>query len=185
MNIFVFGTQGSGKSTHAEYIAGKLGIPYIYTGDLFRDLEKEESTRGEKIRELMKNGVLIPNDLSIPAFEEYLKKFDISKGVVLDGFPRNLSQAQALRIKINLIIYITLPEDIAIKRLLERKRHDDTPRAIKKRLDMYKEETEPVLTYFKKKGIKLVEIDNTPSVEKVQRSIDDFFEERSRNKNNA
>lgn len=185
MNILVFGAQGSGKSTYAEYMAGKLGVPFIYSGDLFRDLEKEGPTRGKKIRELMKKGVLIPNDLAIPAFEEYLKKFDLSKGVVLDGFPRNLGQAQALRMKINLIIYITLPEDIAIQRLLERKRYDDTPRAIKKRLDMYKEETEPVLTYYRKRGIEVVEIDNTPSVDEVQRSIDDFFKERSRNKTNA
>ncbi len=185
MNILVFGAQGSGKSTHAKFIAVKLGVPYIYTGDLFRDLGKEKSARGEKIRELMKKGVLIPNDVSIPAFEEYLKKFDLSKGAVLDGFPRNLDQAQALKIKINLIIYTTLPEDIAIQRLLERKRYDDTPQSIKKRLDMYKEETKPVLTYYMKKGVKVVEIDNTPSVEEVQRSINEFFEKRSRNKNNV
>src|SRR4030067_2839391 len=104
MNILVFGGQGSGKSTHAKYIADKLEIPYIYTGDLFRELKGEESEKGKKIRDLMKKGILIPNELAIAAFAEYIKKFDLSKGVVLDGFPRNLEQAKALQLKINLII---------------------------------------------------------------------------------
>ncbi|OGY26695.1 MAG: hypothetical protein A2Z42_01380 [Candidatus Woykebacteria bacterium RBG_19FT_COMBO_43_10] len=185
MNILVFGGQGSGKSTHAKYIADKLEIPYIYTGDLFRELEGEESEKGKKIRDLMKKGILIPNELAIAAFAEYIKKFDLSKGVVLDGFPRNLEQAKALQLKINLIIYVTLPENTAIQRLMERKRYDDTPRAIKKRLDLYKEETKPLLYFYKKKGVKVVEIDNTPSVEEVRAALDDFLEKQSRNKNNA
>ena len=185
MNILVFGGQGSGKSTHAKYIAEKLGIPYVYTGDLFRELEGEESEKGKKIRDLVKKGILIPNELAVPAFAEYIKKFDLSKGVVLDGFPRDLEQAKALQLKINLIIYITLPENTAIQRLMERKRYDDTPRAIKKRLDLYKEETRPLLSYFKKKGVETVKIDNTPSVEEVRAEVDDFLEKQSRNKNNA
>ena len=177
MNILVFGAQGSGKSTHAQYIATKFHIPYKYTGDLFRELEKEESEKGEQIRQLTKKGILIPNKLSIPAFGDYLKKFSVSEGVVLDGYPRNIEQAKRLPLKIDLIIYVTLPEKTAIDRLLERGRYDDTAAAIKKRLSLYKKETEPLLSYFEKNSTKIVEINNTPPVEEVQKEIDGLLKD--------
>ncbi|HEX7456296.1 MAG TPA: nucleoside monophosphate kinase [Candidatus Nanoarchaeia archaeon] len=185
MNILVFGAAGSGKSTHAKYITDKLGIPYIYTGDLFRELEKEDSERGEKIRQLMGQGVIIPNGISIPAFNEYLGKFDISKGVVLDGYPRNLDQAQSLPIPIDLITHITLPEDVAIARLKQRGRCDDTPGAIKKRLDLFKEQTKPIYEFYKNRGVEIVEIDNSPPVEVVRGSIDDILKDEGRDKVNT
>lgn len=175
MNILVFGAQGSGKSTHAKYTSDKLGVPYIYTGDLFRRLEKEDSVRGKKVRDLMKKGILIPDELSRPAFEEYLRKFDISKGVVLDGYPRNLEQAASLPIKIDLIFYVVLPEEAAIKRLIERGRYDDTPEAIKERLRFYEKETKPVIDYFNQVGVKIIEIDNSPPIQVVQKKIDDLL----------
>ena len=72
MNILVFGVKGSGKSTHAKYIAEKLNLPYIYTGDMFRELEKEDSVHGRKINKLMKKVILIQDDITITAFTEYL-----------------------------------------------------------------------------------------------------------------
>lgn len=175
MNILVFGAQGSGKSTHAKYIADKLEIPYIYTGDLFRDLGNEDSDRGRKILELMKQGILIPNELSIPAFKEYLGKCDISEGVVLDGYPRNIEQAQSLPIKIDLIIRINLSEKIAIERLKERGRYDDNPEAIKKRLELFYEQTEPIFDYFKNKGVKIAQINNSPPLEEARLAVDDLL----------
>ena len=177
MNILVFGAQGSGKSTHAKYIADKLKAPYIYTGDLFRELEKERSQRGRLIKRLMRAGEIIPNEISIPALEEYLKDFDLSKGIVLDGYPRNTGQAESLPIKIDLIVYIKLSEEIAIERLSTRGRYDDTPQAIKMRLEMYKKETQPVLNYFKDKGVKIISIDNTPPVDIVRENIDDLLKD--------
>jgi adenylate kinase len=176
MNILVFGAQGSGKSTHAEYIADKLGVPYVYTGDLFRELEKEKSDRGKKIRKLLEEGRLIPDEIAVPAFEEYLKKVDVSKGVVLDGFPRTVPQAESLSIPIDLIIYIELPLDVAVERLLKRGRFDDTPELIKTRIKLFKEKTQPILDYFKQKGVRIVEIDNSPTVEEVRKAIDDLLE---------
>lgn len=173
MNILFFGAQGSGKSTHAKYAADKLNFPYIYTGDLFRKLENEDSARGKKIRELMKKGILIPNDISIPAFKEYVEEFDISNGLVLDGYPRNTEQAEKLPFDIDLILHIILPEKIAIERLSTRGRYDDTPEAIKKRLELFKKETKPLYEYFKNKGVRIVEIDNSPKIEEVRSVIDD------------
>jgi len=176
MNILVFGVQGSGKSTHAEYIATKLGIPYIYTGDLFRNLEKENSKRGKQIKQLMSKGILIPDQITIQVFEEYLKEFDTSKGLVLDGFPRTKEQAEKLKIKLDLIIYVTLPPEIIIERLKERGRYDDSPEIIKKRIQLYEGKTKPLLDYFAQRKIKIKEIDNSASVEEVWKRIDDLLE---------
>jgi adenylate kinase len=91
---------------------------------------------------------------------------------VLDGYPRNLGQAQSLPIEINLIAHITLPENVAVKRLMERGRNDDTPEAIKKRLDLFKERTRPIYDYFKDKGVKIAKVDNSPPIEEVRKVID-------------
>jgi len=178
MNILVFGVQGSGKSVHAEYIANKLGLPYIYTGDLFRNLEKEDSARGKKIKRLMDRGVLIPDEVSIPAFEEYLAKHNTSKGLVLDGFPRTLNQAKSLKSNLDLIFYIDAPSNLIIQRLLKRGRKDDKPAIIKKRINLFKEKTNPVLDYYKEKGVKIVKIDNSPPVEEVQKAINDLLKDK-------
>ncbi len=181
MNILVFGAQGTGKSTHAKYIAEKIKVPYIYTGDLFRKLGKEDSEVGKKIRKLNGKGLLIPDELSIAAFIDYLGKWDLSKGAVLDGYPRNLTQAEALPIKIDLVIYVTLPEKLAIERLLERKRFDDTPDAIKQRVSLYEEVTQPLLEYFRNKGVGIFEVDNTLPISRVRKKIDDLLEEQRGN----
>jgi adenylate kinase len=185
MNVLVFGAQGSGKSTHAKYVAEKLKVPYIYTGDLFRELGKEDSQRGGQIKEWHDKGILTPNEVSIPSFNEYLTKFDVSKGVVLDGYPRNIGQAQSLPFKINLIVHVTLPEDVAIQRLIVRGRYDDTPETIKKRIELFRKETAPLYDYFKSKGVEVVEVDNSPPIEIVRKKIDDLLEKQRGNKNNA
>lgn len=185
MNILVFGVKGSGKSTHAKYIAEKLDLPYVYTGDMFRELEKEDSVRGRKINKLMKKGILIPDDITITAFKEYLKKFDISKGVVLEGYPRTLVQVEALPIIFDLIINVTLPSDLILERLKLRGRYDDYTQAIKTSIQLFEKKTKPVLSYYRKKGVDVVKIDNSPSIEKVREGLDDLLENKRRNQNNA
>lgn len=185
MNILVFGAQGSGKSTHAKYIAEKLGLAYVYTGDLFRKLAQENSPFGRQIKERVAKGLMIPNPIAIKAFKRYLSSLDLSKGVVLDGYPRNFAQALSLPIQVDLLVYITLPEKIAIERLLKRKRPDDTPQSIRTRLDHYKKETAHLLTHFRAKGAAVVEVDNTPPIETVQKKIDDLLKNQRRDKDYA
>lgn len=185
MNILFFGAQGSGKSTHARYIADKLRLPYVYTGDLFRELSQEDSPLGRQIKERQERGLMVANPIAIKAFKQHLGSLNLSKGIVLDGYPRNFAQAQSLPMRIELLIYVTLPEEIAIERLLKRGRHDDTPQSIKTRLDHYKKETAPLLTHFKAEGAVVVKVDNTPPVEVVQKKIDDLLENQRRNKNNS
>jgi adenylate kinase len=185
MNILVFGAQGSGKSTHAKYIADKLGLPYVYTGDLFRKLAKADSPFGQQIRERLDRGLMQPNPIATKAFRQYLGSLDLSKGVVLDGYPRNFAQALSLPVGIDLVIYIILPEKIAIERLLKRGRQDDTPGSIRRRLDHYKKETAPLLTHFRIKGAAVVEVDNTPPIGVVQKKIDGLLKNQRRNQENS
>ena len=185
MNILVFGAQGSGKSTHAHYIAEKLNVPYIYTGDLFRELAREDSSLGQQIKERVTRGLMIPNPIAIAAFNKRLGQLDLSKGVVLDGYPRNFLQARSLPIQIDMLIYVTLSEKVAMERLLKRGRSDDTPVSIKTRLDLYKKETAPLMKLFEDKGARIVQLDNIPPIEIVREKLDDLLKDTIRDKNNA
>ncbi|OGY25994.1 MAG: hypothetical protein A2Z24_02670 [Candidatus Woykebacteria bacterium RBG_16_44_10] len=185
MNVLVFGAQGSGKSTHARYIAEKLNVPYIYTGNLFRELARENSSLGQQINERITRGLMIPNPIAIEVFNEHLRQLDLSKGVVLDGYPRNFSQARSLPIQIDTLICITLPEEVVMERLLKRGRSDDTPVLIKTRLDLYKKETAPLIKLFEDKGARIVQLDNTPPIEIVRGKLDDLLKDAIRNRNNV
>lgn len=175
MNIVIFGSQGSGKSTYAKFISEKLEVPYLSSGEMFREIEGQNSSLGEEIRDLLKKGQLVPDELTVKLFNQYLKKFDLSKGFVLEGFPRTLNQSNSFNLKVAKVFVITLPEEVAIKRLMERKRSDDTPASIRKRLDLFRKQTLPVLNFFKKKGVEVHEIDNSPSIEEVKKVIDDYL----------
>ncbi|MCM8782195.1 MAG: nucleoside monophosphate kinase [Candidatus Omnitrophica bacterium] len=176
MNVIVLGSQGSGKSTHAKYIAEKLGVPYINAGDLFRSLAKEDSEYGRVINQFLAKGLIVPDKVAIPIFERYLSSLDTRNGFVLDGYPRTIQQAESLKAKIDLVIHVLLQEQEAIRRLLERRRVDDTPQLIRNRLEFYKKETLPLIDYFKRQKIKIENLDNTSAVEIVRGKIDDLLE---------
>jgi adenylate kinase len=177
MNIIVFGAQGTGKSTYAKYVAEKLDVPYIYSGDIFREMSRQDLPLSKKINKFVTKGLLVPDDIVISAVKGELNKIDLSRGVVFDGFPRNLKQAQYLPVEANLIIHITLSEKIILERLLKRGRSDDTMETIRKRLEIYDKETVPLLKFYGEKGVKMIEIDNTPPVEIVKKQIDDVLKE--------
>jgi len=177
MNIIVFGAQGTGKSTYAKYVAEKLDVPYIYSGDIFRQMSHQDLPLSKKINKFVTKGLLVPDDIVISAVKGELNKIDLSRGVVFDGFPRNLKQAQSLPVEVNLIIHVTLSEKIILERLLKRGRSDDTMETIRKRLEIYDKETAPLLKFYGEKGVKMIEIDNTPPVEIVKKQIDDLLKE--------
>jgi len=177
MNIFLFGAQGSGKSTVGKYIAEKLSVPFVATGDIFRRLEQEDSELGREVKSLIDQGNLVPDDITMEIVNSRLGQKDTQNGFILDGVPRNLNQEKLIEKKPNLLILVNLQEKEALKRLRERARHDDTDEAIRRRLAWYKEMTAPVLDFYKREGVKLVEIDNTPPEAQVQKVLDGLFED--------
>ncbi len=170
MNIIIMGPQGSGKTTQAQILAEKIKIPLVVMGNIFRELAKEDSDRGREIKEILEKGQLVSDDKTIDIVNNHPLEPNCANGFVLDGFPRNLVQAQGLTKKIDKVFYIKIQDAVSLKRLLLRGRADDTEETIANRLSIYHEETEPVLNFYRKQGI-LIEIDGERTVEEISGEI--------------
>ena len=172
MNIILMGVQGSGKSTQGNLLSKELGIPYLSSGHIFREMAKEDTDWGRYVKKTMDAGHLIPDAEAVPIVMEYLQKDEYKKGWIMDGFPRTPVQAEALNIPIQDVLYISVSDEETLKRLHERRenRSDDTDSAIQKRIEIFHTLTEPVLDYYRKKGL-LREINGEQSIEKVHEDI--------------
>jgi adenylate kinase len=182
MNLLVLGPQGAGKGTQAKRIAAEFGIPHVSTGDMFRAAIAARSELGRLVEPILAAGSLVPDELTVSLIEERLAAADARDGFVLDGFPRNLAQAEALDVMLrgigrglDAILFFDLPDDAAIQRLLGRaaaeNRPDDTIEVIARRLEIYHSETEPVVEHYRTTG-KLVPLHAGRTVEEVWREID-------------
>lgn len=176
--ILVLGGQGSGKSTQAKMLAEKLGLPYIEMGQLFREKSKAEGTEAGEIREALVAGNLVPDIVATRTLRERIKKNDCKNGFVLEGYPRNYAQLEGLPRDITRVFFIKVPDNIAIKRLIERGRHDDSLDVITKRLKLFHAKTVPLLTYFRQGKI-LEEIDGLGTIEEVHQDIIDRLKNES------
>lgn len=159
MNIVIMGPQGSGKSTQACLLAEKLKIPYLQTGELCRIVSLEDSDLGYRVRKcLTETGELVPDQEMMMIAGEGFAKEKYQNGVVLDGIPRNLWQAKNLKLRIDKVFYLKVRDEEGIKRLMGRKRKDDTLELIAGRLRDYHRQTEPLLNFYRKQGV-LEEVD--------------------------
>lgn len=123
MKAIIFGPPGSGKGTYASRLHDKLGVGVIAMGDIFREIMKEDTTLGKKVKGFVEKGLLIPDDIVIEVLKQRLAKASSKKGFILDGFPRTIEQAKALDniAKIDVIIQLTVPDSIIIERLSTRR----------------------------------------------------------------
>jgi adenylate kinase len=163
--IIMIGGPGSGKSTYSKIITEKLKIPHIYTGDMMRDLAKQDTPEGKKVKDLMSQGKFAPLEVVVKAVKDRVSKPDAQNGYVFDGFPRNVEQAERMKqekIDYDYVINLEVSEEEIIKRLTARGREDDKPEIIKKRLDVYQKETEPLLNYYRDNIINIKAEGDTP-----------------------
>jgi adenylate kinase len=183
MNLLLLGPQGSGKGTQAKRLAETYGIPHVSTGDMFRLAMLAGTPLGLEIKPIYDRGDLVPDDLTVALIRERLAEPDAAAGFVLDGFPRNLQQAEALDamladigLALDAILFFELDDETATTRALgrahEEGRADDTPEGIARRLALYHEVTEPVVEYYRVTG-KLVPVHAERSVEAVYAEIED------------
>jgi adenylate kinase len=164
-NIVIFGAPGSGKGTQSEKMIQKYGFGHISTGDVLRDQIKRGTELGKTAKGYINNGQLIPDDLMVSILADVYDSFGKDhKGVIFDGFPRTIPQAEALKEmlakrghKVAAMIELDVPEDELMKRLIlrgkESGRSDDNEETIKKRLTVYHNQTAPLIDWYEKEGI--------------------------------
>lgn len=174
MKLILIGIQGSGKSTQGSILSKKFGIPYLSSGHIFREMAKEKIPWGRYVKETLNAGFLIPDEKAIPIIQEYLTKPEYKKGYILDGFPRTNRQAEEFTNNVDKVIYLKVSDKEALWRLSGRidgeVREDNTLQAIRMRIQLFHDVTEPVLGYYRQKRL-LIEIDGEQSIERVSQAI--------------
>jgi adenylate kinase len=205
MRIVLVGPPGAGKGTQAAFLAKNLSIPHISTGDLFRANISKQTELGKLAKSYMDKGELVPDEVTIAMAKDRMEQPDAEQGFLLDGFPRNVSQAEALDVtlqdesmNLDAVLDLEVPEDEVVKRIAGRRicrndsshvfhvtykqpkqegvcdacggelyqRDDDSEETVRKRLEVYHTQTEPIIDYYKVQGL-VVTISALGKVEEV------------------
>ncbi len=182
IKVVFLGPPGAGKGTQAQRIAEKYGVPHISTGDILRAAVKEGTELGKIAKSYMDRGELVPDDIIIGIIRERLSESDVKeKGFILDGFPRTLTQAEALdrmleelSMPLDRVIYLNVDDEEIVKRLLSRGRADDTEDVIRNRLKVYREQTAPLIDYYSEKCI-LAEVYGVGDIDKITKKIEELL----------
>lgn len=169
MQLVFMGPPGAGKGTQAEWLADLLSVPHLSTGEMLRAAIEQQTEIGETAAGYLAAGKLVPDELIIGAVEIRLAQSDCANGFVLDGFPRTLPQATALDemldekgAPLDLVLNLDVDEELLVQRLVARGRSDDKPDVIRQRFEVYRDQSEPLLEYYRKKAIlKAIEGDGT------------------------
>ena len=181
MRLLIMGPQGVGKGTQAALLAENYGIPAISTGDIFRANIKGKTELGLKVIEYTDKGELVPDELTNSIVKDRLAQDDTANGWILDGYPRNAAQVEALDAMLeelgtplDAVVALDADHDVLMARIAKRAegqgRTDDTPEAIAKRLATYAKETAPLLDTYKSRG-QLVAIDGVGEIDAIQKNI--------------
>jgi adenylate kinase len=182
VRIVLLGPPGAGKGTQAQVIAGQLGVPAISTGDIFRANVSGQTELGRRAKVYMDAGDLVPDEITVAMVKDRLGEPDAKGGFLLDGFPRTIPQAQQLRVSLeelghglDRVVELVVEEEELVRRLSGRRmlvdgewvqREDDKPETVRRRLEVYREQTAPLSGFYDGEGL-LSRIDAIGSVEEV------------------
>ncbi len=171
--IVLLGPPGAGKGTQAELLAGQLGVPAISTGDMLRRAVSSGTELGGKVQGIMASGALVDDATMADVVKDRLAQTDARQGFLLDGYPRTLPQAHTLEgiltgisQELDAVLLVEVPEEELVRRAVLRKREDDREDVVRERLRVYREKTEPLIGYYRERGL-LYPIDGNLPVEKV------------------
>ena len=191
MNIILLGPPGAGKGTQAKYLISAFGLKQLSTGDMLRAAIEEGSELGKQVQLIVDSGNLVPDDIMIEMITTRITRTDCNGGFILDGFPRTVLQAETLtevlsqkKIKIDHVIALDVKlsslldriRNRALEAAQEQRRQDDDEETLKHRLNVYKEQTEPILPYYEKLGL-LTTIDGMLAPDEVSKKINDVLAE--------
>lgn len=183
MRVIFLGPPGSGKGTQAQLLAQRAGVPAISTGEILRTAVRQGTPLGLQARAVMEAGELVPDDLMIALIRDRIGAPDASKGFILDGFPRTVEQASALEkllagngLGLTAVLNLLVPEAVLVDRLhgrsKEEHRADDRPDTILERLRVYHQKTEPLVGFYRDRGL-LLELDGMGDVSEIADRIDE------------
>jgi adenylate kinase len=173
--LLLLGPPGAGKGTQAQRLVAKLGVPQVSTGDMLRAAVGSRTPVGQQAQAYMDRGELVPDAVVIGVAEERLSRPDTAAGFVLDGFPRTAAQARALDAllqklgrSLERVLSIHVDDDVLVEQV--EGRSDDTPETVRRRMRVYREQTAPLIDYYRLQSL-LAEVDGRGSVEEVERRI--------------
>lgn len=176
MRLIFLGPPGAGKGTQAQILANQWQIPHISTGEILREAIQGQTSLGIQAQTYVEAGELVPDILIIAIMRKRFGQKDLKKGWILDGFPRTLEQANALdhllqimRQPLGQVVYFEVPSDVLVKRLLERGRVDDQEETIRRRLEIYQEQTTPLIDFYQRRRCLTTIEGNLPVSEITQR----------------
>jgi adenylate kinase len=189
VNVLLLGPQGSGKGTQAKLISKTYGIPQVATWDMARELRELDTPLGHEVKEIYDRGDLLSDDLIVRMIRDRLSRGDTIPGFILDGFPRNLAQAEALDAlldeldrDLDVVFDLQIGDratliERMVKRAAEEGRSDDTPESMQRRLEIYDEQTAPLIQYYRAKQANVVGIHADRPIEEVFGEIREALEQ--------
>jgi len=177
MRVILLGAPGSGKGTQAALLADALRIPAISTGDMLREAVDAGTSLGRRVEEIVASGELVDDATMAKVVRTRLDRSDAASGFILDGYPRTLDQARDLEgvldeldEQLDAAILVEVPIDEVVRRSIARGREDDTEDVVRRRQEVYREQTEPLIGYYRKLGL-LRPVDGDQSIEQVHRAV--------------
>ncbi|HLQ85722.1 MAG TPA: adenylate kinase [Salinisphaeraceae bacterium] len=160
LKIVLLGAPGTGKGTQSEKLVAAYGVPQISTGDLLRQAVADKTELGQKAKVAMDAGELVSDDIVIGMIRERLAEEDTAQGFILDGFPRSLAQAEALddllqqlQRPLQRVIHLQADDEEIVQRLMARGRADDSEETIRNRLQVFEQQTRPLVDYYERQGL--------------------------------
>lgn len=160
LKIVLLGAPGTGKGTQSEKLVALYGVPQISTGDLLRKAVADQTDLGQQAKAAMDAGELVSDDIVVGMIRERLNESDTADGFILDGFPRSLAQAKALdELLVRLdrpldrVVHVQVDDEEIVKRLLARGRADDTEETIRNRLNVFQQQTQPLVDFYREKEL--------------------------------
>ncbi len=177
LRVVLLGAPGAGKGTQSALLAERLGVPAVSTGDLLREAVAAGTALGKRVADVLAAGKLVEDGLMAEVVGKRLARPDAARGFLLDGYPRTEEQARTLRRlldgldgELDAVVYLRVPEETLVRRALGRGRQDDREEVVRERLRLYHENTEPLIGYYRERGL-LREVDGARPMGEVTSQI--------------